>query len=164
MKNIAAVAVAAIGLSAGAIGWAAAGTGDSPASPGAPTSTTAFAGKGRGGGQGPELLRRTVHGDLKVQRGDGFETVTLDRGTVAAVDSTSLTLHRADGVDVTVALDDQTRYRGVDGAASVQKDRPAIVVSKDGTARLVAQRDPNRQGPRQGRRPGRPAATPTTVS
>jgi hypothetical protein len=116
------------------------------------------------------MLGRAVHGDLIVRnREGGFEKVTVDRGTVTAVDGDSITLHRPDDVDVTLKLNDQTRYAGVDGASAVQKDKPAMVVSKDGTATVVMQRDPDqprpdRPGMRRPGRPGGPASTTTTVS
>ncbi|MEY2566533.1 MAG: hypothetical protein QOE35_1062 [Actinomycetota bacterium] len=171
MKNIAAVAVAVIGLTAGAVGWATAGPSDS-GTPAATTTTTAAAANRPEGGRGVEVLRRTVHGDLVVKQGDGFETVTFDRGMVTSVDASSLSLHRPDGVDVTVTLNDQTRYVGVSGAGGVQKDKPVTVISKDGTARIVAQRDGSgpaaqggaRPGPGAGARRPRPGTSTTTTA
>jgi hypothetical protein len=122
--------------------------------PAATTTTTAAAGNRPAGARGVEVLRRTVHGDLVVKQGDGFETVTFDRGTVTSVDASSLSLHRPDGVDVTVKLTDQTRYVGVTGAGGVQKDKPVTVVSKDGAARMVAQRDGSGPAAQGGARPG----------
>jgi hypothetical protein len=165
--NIAAVAVAAIGLTAGAVGLASAGPGDPPAQTAATTTTAPGGAKGRPAGPKGDhvgVLGRAVHGDLIVRGKDGgFEEVTFDRGTLTAVSATSLTLHRPDGVDVTVKLDDQTRYRGVENAAALQKDQPVAVVSKDGTARVVMQKDPNAapRAERKGmRRPGRPGGPP----
>ncbi|MEY2476074.1 MAG: hypothetical protein QOG87_1389 [Actinomycetota bacterium] len=165
MKNIAAIAVAALGISAGAVGLAQAGPGDPPAQAAATTTTTSGpkAG-GRPGAMGP--VGHAVHGDLIVRTKDGtFETVALDRGTLTAVSATSLTLHRPDGVDVTVKLDGDTRYRGVENAGALQKDQPVAVVSKDGTARVVMQRDPDAPQRRPGmRRPGgRPGAPPAAA-
>jgi hypothetical protein len=170
MKNIAAVAVAAIGLTAGAVGLAQAGPGDPPAQA-TPTTTTAPAdhpGPGPKGGRGPGAmgaLGHAVHGDLIVRTKDGtFEKVVFDRGTLTASDADSLTLHRPDGVDVTVKVDDQTRYKGVENAAALQQDQPVAVVAKDGTAKAVMQRDPDAPRRPKGdgmRRPGRPGAAPT---
>ena len=164
--KLAAIAVAALGLSAGAVGLANAGPGDPPAQAATTTTTTApdagarRAGPG-GGHAGP--LARAVHGDLIVKAQDGsFEKVTFDRGTLTAVSPTSVTLRRPDGVDVTVKIDDETRYRGVENNAALQRDKPAAVISKDGTARVVMQRDPEapQRGPRKGmRRPGRPGGS-----
>jgi hypothetical protein len=163
--KIAAVAVAAIGLTAGAVGLAQAGPGDPPAQAAATTTTAPGAPKERpagpkGGHMGP--LGRAVHGDLIVKNKDGaFEKVTFDRGTLTAVSATSLTLHRPDDVDVTVKLDSDTRYRGVENAAALQKDKPVAVVSKDGTAKVVMQKDPDAPPRRERkgmRRPGGPGA------
>lgn len=160
MKNIAAVAVAAIGLTAGAVGLAQAGPGDPPAQA-APTTTAPsddHPRKGPKGGRGPGIgvLGHAVSGDLIVRTKDGtFEEVQFDRGTLNASDAASLTLRRPDGVNVTVKLDDQTRYRGVENAAALQKDQPVVVVAKDGTARAVMQRDPDAPRRQKGmRRPG----------
>jgi hypothetical protein len=106
-------------------------------------------------------MGRAVHGDLVVRGQNGFEKVTFDRGQLTAVSATSLTLKRPDGVDVTVKLDDQTRYVGVANRDALQKDKPVAVVSKDGTARMVMQRDPNaphRARPGRAGAPGAPAA------
>lgn len=162
MKNVIAVAVASLGLTAGAIGLATAAPDDSTTSSigDSTTTTTAPDGpKGPGGGRGPRgLLGRAISGDLIVRGQDGFEPVTFNRGTLTAVDAASLTLRRPDGVDVTVKLDDQTRYRGVENAGALQKDKPVVVFSKDGTAKVVMQRDPEAKPGRRG--PGRPGGPP----
>jgi hypothetical protein len=92
---------------------------------------------------GGALLRRTVHGDLIVRGKDGtFENITVDKGTVQSKGDKSLTLKRDDGKTVTVKVDDATKYRGVGSFAAIETGKPAIVVSHDGTARLVGQRAP----------------------
>jgi hypothetical protein len=108
----------------------------------------------------------TIGTFTKAQDGT-FEEVTFDRGTLTAVSATSVTLHRPDGVDVTLKLDGDTRYRGVENAAALQTDKPAAVISKDGTAKVVMQRDPDAAprrrpgGPRPGGpRPGAPEGAP----
>jgi hypothetical protein len=157
MKNIAAVAVAAVGITVGAVGLATAAPGDAPTNA-APESTTTIP-KRPGGpgarGEKPGPLGRTVHGDLIVATKDGgFEKITVDRGTLTDSDADSLTLHRPDGVDVTVKLNSETRYPGLSNT-ELQKGQPVTVVAKDGTARIVMQRDPDaqRKGPGM-RRPG----------
>lgn len=89
------------------------------------------------------LLARTVHADLVVKAGEGFRNLTFDRGEVTAVSDTSITLHRPDGVDVTVALTANTRYRGVDGPGAIETGKPAVVLAGDGSALVVGQRDGN---------------------
>ncbi|MDQ3569375.1 MAG: hypothetical protein M3396_01880 [Actinomycetota bacterium] len=102
------------------------------------------AGKGAWGGP----LRRAVHGDLVVGGADGrFEKLVFDRGTLnQASDATKIVIDRPDGQQVTLALTDQTRYRGVQGANQLRKGEPAVVTSRDGKALTVAQRDPNQSG------------------
>lgn len=162
MKNLAAITVAAVSLAMGAVGFARAETGPDQPPASEPANPAAANGPQR---HRPGLLGRTVHGELIVRNREGaFEKVMVDRGSVTAVGADSITLRRPDDVDVTVELDDQTRYVGVDGASAVQKDRPAMVVSKDGAATMVMQRDPDRPRPnRPGRRPAGPTTT-TTVS
>jgi len=163
MRNIAAIAVATIGITAGAVGLAQAGPGDPPAQAAATTTPGPKAG-GRPGAMGP--VGHAVHGDLIVRTKDGtFEKVAFDRGTLTAVSATSLTLHRPDGVDATVELNGDTRYRGVENADALQKDQPVAVVSKDGTARVVMQRDPDapRREPKMRRPGGRPGAPPAAA-
>ena len=175
MKNVAAVAVAVIGITAGAVGLAQAGPGDPPAQAGA-TTTTPPGDHGRPGPKGgrpgaPGPFGHAVHGDLIVPtRNGGFEKVAFDRGTLTESSTQSLTLHRPDGVDVTVKLNDATRYKGVENAAALEKGQPVAVVAKDGTARVVMQRDPDAPRREKGmRRPGRapggapPAAEPSAL-
>lgn len=156
--NIVAVAVAALGITAGAVGLAQAGPGD-PLAQAAPTTTTAPE-RPRPGpkpGQGPGAMGpigHAVHGDLIVQGKDGaFEKVAFDRGTLTTATATSLTVHRPDGVDVTVKLDGSTRYRGAADASALREGEPVAVVIKDGTARVVMQKDPDapRRGPKMRR-------------
>jgi len=94
------------------------------------------------------VLRGAVHGDLIVKNDAGtFETVTFDRGKVTAKDAGHISLDRPDGVKVDVKVDANTTYKGVANLDQVQTGRPAVVVSKDGTARVVAQRTPKAAGP-----------------
>jgi hypothetical protein len=71
---------------------------------------------------------------------EGFENVTFDKGEVVRHGATSVTLKRPDGVEVTKAVNDDTRFRGIGSADELVDGRPALVVSKGDTATLVAQR------------------------
>ena len=102
------------------------------------------------GRPGAAALKRAIHGDLIVKTPDGFENVTFDKGIVQAKGDKTITLKREDGKTVTVKVNDDTKYRGVDGFDGVQTDRPAIIVSVDGTARSVAQRAPGGNNRRRG--------------
>ncbi|HZQ27583.1 MAG TPA: hypothetical protein VFA94_07785 [Acidimicrobiales bacterium] len=84
-------------------------------------------------------LGRVVHGDVIVRTKNGFENLTVDRGTLDAKDANSVTVKRPDGPSVTVKVDDKTRYRGAGSLANLQTGQPVSVVSKDGTALIVAQ-------------------------
>jgi len=99
------------------------------------------------------ILGRAAHGTAVVPGdGDTWQTVTFDRGRVNdATDGSKVVLDRPDGVQVTLALGAGTRYLGIADAAGIRKGSPAMVVSKDGTATVVAQKDPARaKRPRAG--------------
>ena len=105
--------------------------------------------KHRRGGGGPlDLpLGRAGHGTAIVPDGNGgWHEVTFDRGTVdEATDGSKIVLDRADGQTATLALTADTKYHGVADAAAIVEGRPALVVSKDGKALHVAQKDPDRR-------------------
>jgi len=83
---------------------------------------------------------RAIHGDLIVRGRDGFENVTFDRGEVTSHSATSITLERADGVEVTKAISGDTAFRGIASADEIGDGELALVVSKGETAVAVAQR------------------------
>lgn len=98
----------------------------------------------------PFALGRAVHGTVIVPDGDGgWQEVTFDRGKVdEATDSSRIVLDRPDGPTVTIALTSDTRYHGIAGAADVVEGRGAVVVSRDGRALHVLQRDREAKGGR----------------
>jgi len=149
-RNAAVAIVAALVLGVGAYAWAQ-GAPDRPT-----TSTTAQPG-GDGAGQRPGrhrgrlgMVRRIVHGDLVVRTQSGFEHVTYDRGTVTDVTPSSITIKRPDNQTVTKRIDQNTKFRGVQSASDVQKDKPAVVVSKGDNATLVGQRTGNQHTGKRG--------------
>lgn len=91
-------------------------------------------------------LGRAVHGTVTVPDGNGgWHEVTFDKGTVdEATDGSRIVLDRPDGPTVTIGLTEATRYHGVADAAGLVDGRAALVVSRDGKALHVAQRDPDR--------------------
>ena len=159
-KNVIAVAVAALGLTAGAAGLATAGPGETRPQAASTSTSVAEARPHRPGRAHAGPLARAVHGELIVRAQDGFENVLFDRGTLTSADAGSLTLHRPDDVDVTVKLTDQTRFIGVEDADALEDGKPVTVVHKDGTARAVMQRDPDAHPGPGARRPGRSGARP----
>jgi hypothetical protein len=84
-------------------------------------------------------LNRVVHGDVIVRTKNGFESLTVDRGTLQSKDGGTVTVKRPDGPTVTVKVDDKTRYPGAGSLADLQTDKPVTVISKDGTALSVRQ-------------------------
>ena len=131
---------------AGAIALAGGGQASSAASnlPATLTAATQNApAKGRRAGDGwLALFRRADHGTLEVKNKAGqWVTYTFDKGKVTAVSASSITLARPDGQSVTIAITAETKFRGVSSAADVTVGRAAIVVSDNGHALWVAQRD-----------------------
>ncbi len=150
-RNIVILTIAAIVLGTGAYAWA-------QGAPERPTTTSTVEPGGSrpkaGGGAAGAARRarrfagRAVHGDLIVRGKQGFENVTFDKGDVVRHSATSVTLERADGVEVTKAIDGTTRFRGIASAGEIVDGRPALVVSKGDTAVLVAQRSEDATRPR----------------
>lgn len=98
------------------------------------------------------VLNRVVHGDVIVRTKNGFESLTVDRGTLQSKDGGTVTVKRPDGPTVTIKVDDKTRYPGAGSLANLQTDKPVTVISKDGTALSV------RQGPAKAKAKAGPAA------
>ena len=168
-QRIAAVLVATLGLAGGAAAWAQADPEDPQVQKAQAQQTppgedegkrTAPAEGRRKGRHGPHILGRAIHGDLIVRGEDGnWENVTVDRGTVTAINESSIEIERPDGQKVTAALDENTRYGPDRDRSDIQVGQPAMVVQKDGKAVAVMQKDPNRRGPRGEAPPARePAA------
>lgn len=146
-RNIVILTIAAVVLGTGAYAWA-------QGAPERPTTSTVEPGAARpkagGGAAGParrahRVAARAVHGDLIVRAKQGFENVTFDKGDVVRHSATSVTLKRADGVEVTKAINGTTRFRGIASAGEIVDGRPALVVSKGDVSKgdaavLVAQR------------------------
>jgi len=152
-RNIAILTIAVVVLGTGAYAWATgapsrpntnAGQRSSDQTNGVqPGSGRRMAGRGPAGGpfrRDHRLGGRAIHGDLIVRAKTGFENVSFDRGDVVRHNATSVTLKRADGVEVTKAVNGDTRFRGIASADKIADNRPAFVVSKGDTAVLVAQR------------------------
>jgi hypothetical protein len=86
------------------------------------------------------VARRVIHADLIVKDKDGqFVTVTVDRGTVAAVNAGSITLDRPDGKQVTLTINGDTAVHGVASVTAVQTGKAAIVASRNGAATQILQ-------------------------
>jgi hypothetical protein len=142
-RNLVAVVVAALGITAGAAAFANAQTEEAPTSPpeegrveGQQPERQRKEGRRMEGRRGPNVIGRAVHGDVIVRTGEGtFEEVTFDKGTVEAIDADSITVVRPDGPEVTLAIDDGTRFRGDERPTVGQR---VLVLSKEGVARMVA--------------------------
>jgi hypothetical protein len=116
-RNVVVLTILAVVLGAGAYAWA-------QAEPERPTTTadTPNARRVRPDGALKERLarrrahrragpRRAIHGDLIVRGKDGFQNVTFDKGEVTAHSDTSITVKRADGVEVTKAVNGETKFK-----------------------------------------------------
>lgn len=130
---------------------------------GAGAGGTAYAATGSGGPSGPShagvapmvkrahprahprartLLQRSDHSTLELKVKGQWITYTLDRGKVASISPTSITLTRPDGQTVTDTINSSTRFGGVTSESAVQLNRPAAVLSEAGTALRIHQGKP----------------------
>jgi hypothetical protein len=159
-KKVAALAVAGGLLLGGgaAVAYASSTTDSSPVvnvqtptttAPSNTTTTTAPAPSGqrhgrdkvRRGLKARRILRNAVHADVIVKDDNGqYVTVTYDRGSVTEATATSIKLHRADGHDVTITVNADTKVRGAANAAAVKLGAEAVVVSRGGTATRILQK------------------------
>jgi hypothetical protein len=94
-------------------------------------------------GRGAALFARADHGTFDIKDKSGtFVTYTFDKGPVGAGTSPSqVVINRPDGQTVTLKIDASTKFKGIASAANLTQGQPALVVSKGGTATLIAQRD-----------------------
>ncbi|NNN21235.1 MAG: hypothetical protein HKL80_04445 [Acidimicrobiales bacterium] len=84
------------------------------------------------------LKKRGVHAEVIFKgKNNTWVTVDEDRGTVANVSSTSITVSRPDGVSVTAPITSTTKFRGLPESKIVSGDR-VILVEKDHSAVLIA--------------------------
>lgn len=124
--------------------------------------------KHRGGPLGGlGMLGKAVHGSVVVPgEAEGtWQTVTFDRGTVnEATDGDTIVLDRPDGEKVTLAMTADTTFHGVAAAAAIREGKPAMVVSKGGTATQVVQRDPAHAGRPAHPKPGNNGEAPVVPS
>jgi hypothetical protein len=112
----------------------------SAAAPQAGTANDRVRARERKAGPRGGVPRGAVHGNLLVLGEDGgTKTVTFDRGKVTAIDGTSITIERPDGVSVSKAISDQTAFKGKN-RDELQPGTGVIVVSDGDTApRVVAE-------------------------
>ena len=111
---------AAAGAGAGTVAAAGASTGQHSPASGARSHQVAV-GHRRGL---IRLARRTVHAQLVVHTPKGFETVTIDRGTVDSVSGDTLTM-----TDGTPKASDQKVTLTIPSSARVRNDRKAASLS-----------------------------------
>ena len=70
------------------------------------------------------LRRNTLHGEVVVQTGDGTKTVLVQRGTVTAVDATSMTVASTDGYTLAWRFGDNLRV--VQRRETIQPEQIAV--------------------------------------
>ena len=104
----------------------------------------ASAGPGKGAAARKLLRKNTLHGEVTVQGKDGVRTIVVQRGTVTAVDATTLGVKSADGFVLTWTLGDKLKVvqdkKKVDASAVKAGAQVGVAGAKDGentTARLI---------------------------
>lgn len=176
----------AVGLAVGGAGVAAAVSGNGVQAAGATTAPSSVTAgglnaatsptpsdkpgthKGRGFGR----FGGALHGELTVPQSDGTGTrvILVQRGTVTAVSSTSLSVKSSDGFTATYTISSTTRVRaaGSNAISGVKKDATVwVVATKAGAALRVIDRaaGPMGHGMRGDRdRQAPPTGTPTPGS
>ncbi|MPZ81223.1 MAG: hypothetical protein GEV28_12825 [Actinophytocola sp.] len=144
------VGVAVVGLaSAGAIGIAAATSGQPSAEPappaeehGGPPWSDGDWGGGHWGGGGPFGVFEAF-GDMDIadishaevvlaKEGGGSQTVLVQKGAVTSVDGGSIAVKSADGYAKSYTVNAETKVNGAEKIDSVATDEQVVVVSKDG--------------------------------
>jgi hypothetical protein len=89
------------------------------------------------------VFARADHGTFAIKDDSGtFVTYTFDKGPVGpGTNAGQVVINRPDGQAVTLKIDASTKFKGISSAAQIAQGQPALVVSKGGTATLIAQRD-----------------------
>lgn len=129
-----------------------------PSRPGAPKAAPSRAAHRRAGGV-PGLVRRVVHAELVVrEKGGAFKTIDIDRGTIDALSSRSITVTRPDKVSVTEAIESTTRFPGRT-ESRLKVGEKVVVISS--ASRATAVRSPGAH--RKGGAPKPPGAKPPTA-
>lgn len=117
-KAASVAALTVLGVTAGGIAWAESTSAPAPAAAAATAGGAAATGRNDAAtpdagtaGRMRGLGRRVLHGEVVVQTRKGFVTAEIARGTVAAIDATSISVKSADGVTTTFAIDAKTKAR-----------------------------------------------------
>jgi hypothetical protein len=108
------------------------------------TSQTPAAGRAGKDGKGGEgilrrLMTRSVHASVVVKsKGGTYVTLTLDRGTIKSISSSSITILRPDGVTVTAPLTSSTKFLRSSESALAPGDKVVVVQESGATRDVVA--------------------------
>ena len=174
-RRVLAGAALAAGLAIGGAGVAAAVTSSSHSSTAAVgTSATVAAHAGgsyhrRAGHRGDVLERRTLHGEFTMRApgskaGSAITTRVLlvQRGSVTAVSSTSITVKSVDGFTATYPVNSSTKVRAAGKLATISAIKPGakvhVLALKGGAALLVGEGGPHHRMTKSG------STTPGTAS
>lgn len=84
------------------------------------------------------LLARSDHASLQVKIKGTWQTVTLDRGTIKSISSTSITILRPDGVTVTAPLSSSTKFLRAPESSLGNGDHLVVVQVGSSTRWVVA--------------------------
>ncbi|MFZ0171481.1 MAG: hypothetical protein WAL04_07340 [Acidimicrobiales bacterium] len=87
------------------------------------------------------LARHTIHAQLIVRTKAGFETVTIDKGKLDTDSSTTITITRADHVNVSATIRSSTKFVGLSESQLGSGDG-VVLVQHAGYALYVAARAP----------------------
>jgi hypothetical protein len=82
------------------------------------------------------LRTHAVDSTVTVKTKNGYETITLVRGTVGAISSTSITVNSLDGKPVTSKIDSTTKFHNTTEQQLASGDKVGVL-AYDGVARWV---------------------------
>jgi hypothetical protein len=122
-------------LGIGGAGFALVGAGTASAAA-TPSTGTAKPDATKGQDLRKFLRRHTVDATVTVKTKDGYETLSLARGTVGAISTTSITVDPVSGPPLTGSITDQTKFHNTTEAELAPGDKVGLLVD-DGVARLV---------------------------
>ncbi len=133
---------AVVALAAGGIAYPS--TPSTPAAPTTATTASAVSANLTGAGRRADvvwLARHTIHAQLIVHTKKGFETIDIDKGKLKTDSSTTITIVRADHVNVSATITSSTKFLGVAESQLATGDG-VVLVQHGGYALYVAARAP----------------------
>ena len=127
----ASVVLGSLGIGGAGIALVGAGPAGAATTPSTPASATTKAKELR-----TYLRRHTVDATVTIKTKNGYETLSLARGTVGAISSTSITVDSPNGTTLTATINTQTKFHNTTEQQLAQGDKVGVL-AYEGVARIV---------------------------